>query len=94
MDPNAPSQPSSEAAYNTAGNPIDHTPRERNEASSKVYGNIGTNIDSRVQGDVSVPSSHGGGGLPSSLGYGSRTGEGDRPNVKVTFSLISYMHVS
>jgi len=77
MDPTGPSQPPLDTAYETAGNPASQNPQEQSNAQVNDSSNTGSLVDSREQGDIPVPSAHSGGGVPSSLGYGSRTGAGD-----------------
>ncbi|MCJ1477027.1 hypothetical protein MMC13_005698 [Lambiella insularis] len=78
MDPKGPSQPGIDTAYDTVGNPADQTAQEHATAASKESTNAGATVEERKQGDVSVPSVHGGGPTASSLGAGVRTTSGDK----------------
>ena len=87
MDLSERSQPSVNDAYNVLGNPIDQNLAEQRHAQSGDTANSSELVESREQGDIPLPSTHGGGGQPSSLGYGSRTGEGDDTSGTVSTSL-------
>ena len=81
MDPTGPSQPSLDTAYNTAGNPVEQTDNEKQNASVKASSNSGSQVEARERGDVPVPSSHDEGPASTSLGYGTRSSAEDRKNV-------------
>ncbi len=77
MNPSAPSQPSINSSYSTAGNPIDHSRQEVEEAASKATSNEGSVTEQRMNGDLPVPSQHAESGTPTSLAYGTRSTAGD-----------------
>lgn len=84
MDPDNPSQPTVEAAYNISGNPVDQNQAERRHAESGDTANSADLVEARERGDVPLPSTHGGGGQPSSLGYGDRGSARDEPDSDVS----------
>ena len=78
MDPQGPSQPPLNTAYNTAGNPADQNPQEQRTAAVNASSNAGSLVDARERGDVPVPSSHNEGATSTSLGYGVRDSSADK----------------
>ncbi|KAA6409732.1 MAG: hypothetical protein FRX48_06344 [Lasallia pustulata] len=87
LDPQGPAQPALDQAYDHPGNPIDHTPQERTQASANATTNSGAKTDKRNPGDVDIPSTHGQSGQASSLGRGARDGSGDKPTGEATSGL-------
>ncbi|KAL8772250.1 MAG: hypothetical protein Q9209_002462 [Squamulea sp. 1 TL-2023] len=74
MDPTGPSQPNLNTVYDQPGNPASQSEGEKqnsNSTSASIQRSEPT-VDKRERGDVPVPSSHGQGPTPSSLGYGAR----------------------
>ena len=81
MDPQAPSQPSIDTAYDNPDNPIDQTRSERNDATSisaskqrsdPKYERREPNDTIGDRGSASQDKA-----MPSSLGYGARDSSGD-----------------
>ena len=81
MDPQAPSQPSIDTAYDNPDNPIDHTSSERRDATSisasqqrsdPKYERRGPHDTIGDRGSASQDEA-----MPSSLGYGVRDSSGD-----------------
>ena len=88
MDPTAPSQPSLDTAYEQPSNPASQKPSEANDSASTSYSPSDATTEERRPGDVgkTVLGSHGGEGVPSSLGIGG-SGEEDR-DVRATHSTL------
>ena len=81
MDPQAPSQPSIDTAYDNPDNPVDQTSSERRDATSigasqqrsdPKYERRGPNDTIGDRGSASQDEA-----MPSSLGYGARDSSGD-----------------
>ena len=77
MDPRGPSQPNTDTAYNTVGNPADQTEKEQASSAANAASNPGPAVDQRKQGDTPVPSTHNEEATPTALGYGARDSSGD-----------------
>jgi len=79
MDPSGPAQPPLNAAYHQPSNPTSQTDSEKqfpNSTSASKQRSDPT-VEERRPHDIPVPSTHSGGGMPSSLGYGARDSNGD-----------------
>lgn len=87
LDPQGPAQPHLDQAYDTPGNPTDHTPEEESKASSHATTNSSTITDQRSANDISIPSTHDQSAQASSLGRGVRSTSGDRPTGDVASEL-------
>lgn len=83
LDPQGPAQPKLDQAYDTPGNPTDHTPQEKSKASANATTNSSTKSEKRDPGDIDIPSTHDHGAEASSLGYGARDASGDKPTGEV-----------
>ena len=89
MDPQGPSQPSIDTAYDNPDNPVDQTSSERKDATSVVasqqrsdpkYERREPNDTIGDRGSASQNKA-----MPSSLGYGARDSSGDAgESVRVT----------
>jgi hypothetical protein len=84
MDPKGPSQPPLDTAYETAGNPTDHTLDESRKAQRNAQSNDGSMVDQRERGDVPLPSTHNEAPANSSLAYGVRDASKDHPEKEVS----------
>lgn len=95
MDPQAPSQPSIDTAYDNPDNPIDQTSSERREATSisasqqrsdPTYERRGPNDTIGNRGSASQNEA-----TPSSLGYGARDSSGDAgESVSATLEALAF----
>lgn len=84
MDPSNPAQPPADTAYTVADNPVEQNRAERRYAESGDQANTANLVEARERGDVALPSTHGGDGQPSSLGYGARSSAGDQAGGEVS----------
>ena len=87
LDPQGPAQPTLDQAYDTPGNPTDHTPQEKSRATANASTNSGTKTEKRDSGDIDIPSTHDQGAQASSLGRGVHDASGDKPTGEVTSEL-------
>jgi hypothetical protein len=83
MDPSNPAQPPVDTAYTVADNPVEQNRSERRHAESGDQANTANVVEARERGDVPLPSTHGGDGQSSSLGYGARGSAGDEAGGEV-----------
>ncbi|KAI4116250.1 MAG: hypothetical protein LQ345_003294 [Seirophora villosa] len=79
MDPTGPAQPNLNTVYDQPANPASQSDLEKQKSTSTAASiqRSDATAEKRERGDVPVASTHDGGPMPSSLGYGARDSSGD-----------------
>lgn len=87
MDPTGPAQPTLDTVYDQPANPASQSDLEKQKSTSTAASiqRSDATAEKRERGDVPVASTHDGGPMPSSLGYGARDSSGDAGE-RVSFS--------
>ena len=93
MDPQAPSQPSIDTAYDNPDNPVDQTSSERRDATSTKASQQRSDVayERREPNDTigDRESASQDKAMPSSLGYGAQDSSGDAgERVRVTLQIL------